>query len=157
MTDIDWTAGSGSFKYRAAAVIRHGDQLLVCAVDEIDGWFLPGGRVQFGEGSAAGLARELREELGMDLVVTGAPMLVAEGIREADGLIHQEVCFYYPVRWPADVPPAAVRDRDGHRFRWVRLTELPDLRFLPPEIIARLMADTTEVRHLSFDRRQRRP
>ena len=151
--DIDWTAAAGSFKCRAAGVVRDGDRLLVCAVDEIDGWFLPGGRVQFGESSARALSRELREELGLDVTVAGAPLLIAEGIRESEGAIHQELCFYYPVPWPAGVPPAAVNGLSGHRFRWVRVDDLPDLRFLPPEIIPHLTTPATQVRHLTFDRR----
>jgi 8-oxo-dGTP pyrophosphatase MutT (NUDIX family) len=151
--DIDWTATAGSFKYRAAAVVRDGERLLVCAVDHIDGWFLPGGRVQFGETSAAALARELREELELDLTVPDDPLLIAEGIRgDAAGAIHQEICFYYTVRWPDGVPPGEVHRLTGHRFRWIGEADLSTLVFLPPEITPYLSAKTG-VQHLAFDRR----
>ncbi|MDI6105059.1 NUDIX domain-containing protein [Actinoplanes sp. NEAU-A12] len=155
--DIEWTGDAGSFKYRSAAVIADGDRLLVCAVDGIDGWFLPGGKVNFGETSAAALVRELREELGIDVTVAGGPLLVTEGVRDEGGVIHQEVCFYYPVRWPGDVPPDAVYDRDGHRFRWARFADLPGLRFLPPEITGLLTDPAPGPRHLAFDRRGQHP
>ena len=58
--DVAWTTSAGSFKYRSAAVIRHDDRLLVCAVEHLDGWFLPGGKVQFGEGSADARAFDRR-------------------------------------------------------------------------------------------------
>ncbi|WIM92624.1 NUDIX domain-containing protein [Actinoplanes oblitus] len=150
--DISWTHAAGCFKCRSAGVIRDGDRLLVCAVEQIDGWFLPGGRVQFGESSAAALARELREELGIEFTVPAAPMLVAEGIRDEGGLIEQEVCFYYAISWPDRIPAGSLGDRAGHRFRWVPLAELARVRFLPPEIIG-LLQETGGLRHLFSDRR----
>ncbi|SNY63009.1 hypothetical protein [Paractinoplanes atraurantiacus] len=46
-----------------------------------------------------------------------------------------------------------MHDRDGHRFRWVRLADLAGLRFLPPEITGLLTDQSSELRHLAFDRR----
>jgi 8-oxo-dGTP pyrophosphatase MutT (NUDIX family) len=155
--DIAWTDSAGSFKYRSAAVIRADDRLLVCAVEHIDGWFLPGGKVRFGENSATALARELHEELGIEVTVTGDPLLITEGIRYAGGLAHQEVCFYYVVPWPDGVLPESVDDRDEHRFRWIRSEDLTDLRFLPPEIAGFVTGRTTGIRHLAFDRRPTSP
>jgi 8-oxo-dGTP pyrophosphatase MutT (NUDIX family) len=151
--DIAWTGTPGSFKYRAAATVRNGDRVLVCAVDHIDGWFLPGGKVHFGEGSAAALARELREELDVECAVAPGPLLITEGIRDGDGSPHQEVCFYYSARWPDDVPPEVVDDLEGHRFRWVRLADLAEANFVPPEIVKLLLDESAELRHLIFDRR----
>ncbi|GAA4606959.1 8-oxo-dGTP pyrophosphatase MutT (NUDIX family) [Actinoplanes octamycinicus] len=155
--DIDWSGPQGSFKLRAAGVVSDGERVLVCAVDGIDGWFLPGGRVRFGEDSAAGLRRELWEELGVRVSVDGGPLLVAEGIRDAGGVIHQEVCFYYPVAWPERVPPEPVTGRDGNRFRWVRFDDLAGLPFLPPEILGVLTGRVGGLRHVCFDRRAPRP
>jgi 8-oxo-dGTP pyrophosphatase MutT (NUDIX family) len=56
-----------------AAVISRADQLLVVTVGALDYWFLPGGRIQFGEPSHAALTRELAEELGHDLPGGGEP------------------------------------------------------------------------------------
>ena len=153
--DIAWSNTAGSFKYRSAAVIRDDDRVLVCAVEHIDGWFLPGGKVHFGEQSAAALVRELREEIGLDIAVTASPILITESIREQDGLLHQEVCFYYDVRWPEAVPAGSVHDLAGHRFRWVSRADLAGLGFLPPEIAGFLTERATEPRHMAFDRRSR--
>ncbi len=149
--DITWTGPAGEFKYRAAAVIRDGDRILVCAVEHIDGWFLPGGRVHFGESSAQALTRELREELAADVTVTGPPFLITEGIRDQDGVLHQEVSCYYALGH--HVLPGPVTDRGGHRFRWLRLADLDSANFLPPEIAAHLADEPTGTRHVVFDRR----
>jgi ADP-ribose pyrophosphatase YjhB (NUDIX family) len=145
--DIAWAEPAGSFKYRTAAVIRDDDRLLVCAVEHINGWFLPGGKVQFGEDSAAALARELREELDLEVTIARRPLLITEGIRDEGGVIHQEVCFYYSARWPESVPLDAVDGLSSHHFSWIRSTDLANLREL-------LIEQTTDVRHLAFDRRR---
>lgn len=157
--DIAWADADGSFKYRAAAVIHDGDRLLVSTVEHIDGWFLPGGKVHFGEASAAALVRELREELQLEVSVSGAPLLITEGIHAEGGTLYQEVCFYYVVSWPDAIPPESVTDQGAHRFRWIRRADLASVRLLPPEIaptiVQALTGGSTELRHLAFDRRNR--
>jgi len=58
-SDISFSGPAGKFNLRVAAVIYRGDQVLLCTVDRLDYWFLPGGRVRFGEPSDAALVREL--------------------------------------------------------------------------------------------------
>jgi ADP-ribose pyrophosphatase YjhB (NUDIX family) len=58
-SDISFSGPAGTFNLRVAAVIVRGDQVLVCTVDGLDYWFLPGGRVRFGEPSDVALVREL--------------------------------------------------------------------------------------------------
>jgi 8-oxo-dGTP diphosphatase len=60
-----------------AAVIRRGEDLLVCQrpLHKRHGgmWEFPGGKCEPGESDADALRRELREELGVDVVQIGAP------------------------------------------------------------------------------------
>jgi mutator protein MutT len=57
----------------AAAVVQEGDQLLMTQRPPggpLGGlWEFPGGKLEPGEGAAAALAREVREELGVDCTV----------------------------------------------------------------------------------------
>ncbi len=66
-SDISWNGPDGTFNLRVAAVICRGEEVLLCTVDGLGYWFLPGGRVRFGEASDTALARELAEELGHEL------------------------------------------------------------------------------------------
>ena len=154
--NIAWSGRSGTFKLRAAAVIRNDDSVLLCAVEDLDGWFLPGGKVQFGETSATALVRELQEELKLDVAV-GEMLLITESLREERGAPHHEVCFYYSVPWPDGLDHETLDENalKRHRFRWQRIADLRSERFLPPEIVGMLIDESAPLRHLSFDRRDR--
>ena len=56
----------------AVALLRRGDEVLVFdvpdAVKGVVGWRLPGGTIEFGERGSEAVVREIREELGVDVV-----------------------------------------------------------------------------------------
>lgn len=96
-------------------------------------WEFPGGKLAEGESPAAGLARELAEELGVAVQAT-EPLL--------------EVCHDYPDRrvmlhvfrvtgWSGE--PAGL---EGQPLRWVAVRELADAGILPADqpVIAALAA-----------------
>lgn len=151
--DIAWSGPAGRFKLRAAGIVLRGENVLVCRHENIDGCFLPGGKVQFGESAATALARELAEEIAVDFVV-GTPSLVVDGIYAERGSISQEVCFYFRLDWPEGraVEDPVLLSRDGQWLEWVALSELPKHGFLPPEILP-LLPGGDSVEYVAFDRR----
>src|SRR6516162_5593914 len=96
--DISWSAPGETFNFRVAAVIIHDRKVLLCTVDGLGYWFLPGGRVRFGEPAQLALSRELAEELGHQFPA-GRLALVVENIYRDSSLQH-EVGFYYRLSWP---------------------------------------------------------
>jgi ADP-ribose pyrophosphatase YjhB (NUDIX family) len=147
-SDISWSGPAGTFNLRVAAVITRGDQVLLCTVDGLGYWFLPGGRVRFGEPSEAALARELAEELGHDLP-PGPLALVAENIFRKQSL-EQEIGLYYRITWPGSLDPGDLYGgtESGHTFRWVPVRELGSVDFRPVGLISVLPDLTGTLRHV---------
>jgi ADP-ribose pyrophosphatase YjhB (NUDIX family) len=151
--DISWSSPGGTFNLRVAAVIIDGRKVLLCTVDGLGYWFLPGGRVRFGEPAQLALARELAEELGHQFG-GGRLALVVENIYR-DGSLQHEVGLYYRLAWP---PELAVTDLDdgtepGHSFWWAEISELPSVRFEPAGLVPVLQELSDDVRHVLLDRR----
>ena len=152
-SDISWSTPGGTFNLRVAAVITHDQQILLCTVDGLGHWFLPGGRVRVGEPAQRALMRELAEELGHRFPA-GRLALVVENIYYDDPLQH-EVGLYYRLGWP---PGLADSDLDGgtepgHRFRWAAITGLNSICFEPAGLVPELQNLGDGVRHIFLDRR----
>ncbi|MEY4414168.1 MAG: hypothetical protein RIQ53_1461 [Pseudomonadota bacterium] len=126
------------FQVRAAALLRHDDHLLLHRLAGDAFWSLPGGRVEPGEDSAATVVRELREELGVTVRVTGAAW-ICESFFRHQGRSRQELGFiHHAVLEDATVAladtgrvHAGLEDHLALEFRWFRAAELPALAVYP--------------------------
>lgn len=61
--DLTLKTGEGLFNHRVAAVIVWDNKILAQKNTDTNEYYLPGGRVSFGESSADAVIREIREEL----------------------------------------------------------------------------------------------
>lgn len=115
-----------------AAVIERGGRILVSKRGPDGGqpgrWEFPGGKREDGEGDRQALARELREELGIEAAI-GARVWTARA-----GPL--ELRFFRCGWMPAQRP----RPLGSEQFRWVRRADLPSLPFPPAdaELVAAL-------------------
>ena len=95
-------------------VLRRPDgRVLLVDQPYVDGWSLPGGDLKRGESVREGLARELREELGVELDVP-TPVLATQRVHD------RWVTFVAPVAVPEDVAgavsPTSAELRSAARF-----------------------------------------
>jgi 8-oxo-dGTP diphosphatase len=85
-------------------------------------WELPGGKVAPGESDADGLARELHEELGVEVAV-------GERLGEDVALAETMTLRAYRVTQTG----GALRPNDHRELRWVRADELESLPWVPAD------------------------
>ncbi len=85
-------------------------------------WELPGGKATAGESDAEALARELREELGVEVSV-GARLGVDVALKPGMTL------RAYRVTLTAGSP----HPHDHRALRWVTVDELPDVAWVPAD------------------------
>lgn len=85
-------------------------------------WELPGGKVAAGETDAAGLARELLEELGVEVTV---------GERLGDDVALNEAMTLRAYR--VTQTGGALRPNDHRALRWVTAAELEGLPWVPAD------------------------
>jgi 8-oxo-dGTP diphosphatase len=89
------------------------------------GWEFPGGKLEPGEERLAGLARELREELGIALVGPSRPL-----IRVRHAYSSREVLLDI---WVVKRYSGEPRGLDGQALRWCTLDELAAAELLPAD------------------------
>ena len=121
----------------AVAAVRNGDGklLLVRRIDD-GNWELPGGRIEVGESAVDALAREVAEESGIILEVTGIAGVYSDPthvLEDPGGITHQQlaICFH----------AAPARSVDGQQPRpdgietdaagWFDVGEITELKTHP--------------------------
>ncbi len=109
-----------------AAILRHGRLLAArrAAPDPLaGGWELPGGKVEPLEDADAAVVREVREELGCEIAVTGR---LAGEQPVAPGFVLRVATAVLVAGEP--VP------REHDAVRWLRPEQLDDVRWLEPDL-----------------------
>jgi 8-oxo-dGTP diphosphatase len=113
-----------------AAVIVDGDKVLACrraAHKSMAGyWEFPGGKVEPGETDQVALAREIREELRVEIEVGE---LVGNSIARAGDVEIELVAYFARV-----VVDEITNSLDHDEFRWLLASELDSLDWAPADV-----------------------
>lgn len=119
-----------------AALMRQGNKVLLAQrlpqAEHANQWEFPGGKVEFGENPSATIAREMAEELGMQVVVRDV-FDVFSHVNERG--LHILLIVYNCE--PGGIPPTPLACQD---VRWVTLDEACayDLPPLDKQILSRI-------------------
>jgi mutator protein MutT len=129
----------------AAAVIDEAGRVLIAQRPAgkhlAGGWEFPGGKLEAGEARAAGLARELREELGIAIRNPRPLIRVRHTYPQGEVLIDMWVVKSYS---------GEPRGLDGQALRWLSQGELENAELLPADgPIVRALRLPERLTHLS--------
>lgn len=89
--DLTLNTDMGKFNHRVAGVIIHENKLLF---QKSDTYYLPGGRVHFGESTEDAIRREIKEELKFE-IKNFRPLWVNEVFFVDSGTRFHEIAMYY--------------------------------------------------------------
>lgn len=136
-SDIKFDTPEGHFNFRVAGVFLYHGRLLAMKEENIDHYYLPGGRVRMHETMEEALLREMREELGVGVRVI-RPLWLCESFFELGGEPVHELALYYLAELDWDKLPFQERefvcadtDGDEHIFRWLSEDEVRSVRIYP--------------------------
>ena len=96
--DISFEAGGGKFNYRVCAVIIKDKKILAMTDERSPYYYLPGGRVKFGETAENAVLRELYEEVGISAKIN-RPLWINQAFftEETGNTEYHELCIYFLV------------------------------------------------------------
>ena len=96
--DITIDVGEYKLNVRAAGVMIHNGKVLVHKNMNSNHYALIGGRVEIGENSADTVRREIKEELGKDVQITGYVSTI-ENFFEMKGSKYHEIMFVHRIEF----------------------------------------------------------
>jgi 8-oxo-dGTP diphosphatase len=124
-----------------AAVIIHNGQILACQRRHDSAfalkWEFPGGKVEPDESPRDALARELREELNLEVQI--GPEIYRTRHRYPELPFELELLFFSVALSPAAI--AAISNLNFEQITWLTPAKLPSVDFLPADLeLIRLLA-----------------
>ena len=112
-----------------AAIIQNGDKILATQRgygDYKDGWEFPGGKIEAGETPQEALAREIREELEAEIIVSDHLVTVEHDYPE----FHLSMqCYWAELR-----EGTHLKLLEHEAARWLSLNELESVDWLPADV-----------------------
>ena len=134
--DITIDVGEYKLNVRAAGVMIHNGKVLVHKNMNSNHYALIGGRVEIGENSADTVRREIKEELGKDVQITGYVSTI-ENFFEMKGSKYHEYMFVYQAEFKEAEDKKIEEElkneegKDYLKYIWLDLDNINEQPILP--------------------------
>lgn len=121
---------------RAGGVIIHNNKILTHKNINKNHYCLPGGRVAIGESSEETIKREIKEELGKDIEITGY-IATIENFFEIDNKKYHEIYFLHKIEFKNEEDKNieyTMHNEEGKeylRYEWIDLDKIEEYNILP--------------------------
>lgn len=141
---------------RAAGVIIHNNKILVHRNINSNHYALVGGRIEIGENSADTIKREIKEELGKDIEITGYVSTI-ENFFEMDGSKYHEIMFVHKVEFVEDEDKRIeytlknIEGKDYLKYEWLDVNKLDEYPLWPKVIREVLKENKFPVHKINYD------
>lgn len=121
---------------RAGGVIIHNNKILTHRNINKDHYCLPGGRIEIGESSEQTIKREIYEELGKEIEITGY-LATIENFFEVENKKYHEIYFLYRIEFiknedkKIDYTMHNIEGKEYLQYEWLDLDKIEEYNILP--------------------------
>ena len=121
---------------RAAGIIIHNNKVLLHKNINENHYALIGGRVEIGENSADTVKREIKEELGKDVEITGYISTI-ENFFEMKGSKYHEIMFVHKIEFTneedknIEYTMKNIEGKDYLKYEWIDLDKIDEYPLMP--------------------------
>ena len=143
--DITIDVENYKLNVRAAGVIIHNNKLLAHRNTNSDHYALIGGRVAIGEDSETTLKREIMEEMGKEIEITGYISTVENFFEMKDEKYH-EIMFVHKAEFTKEEDQKIentiqnIEGQENLRYEWLDLEKIDEYP-VKPQIIKEILKD----------------
>lgn len=141
---------------RAAGVIIHNNKILVHRNINSNHYALVGGRIEIGENSADTIKREIKEELGKEIEITGYISTI-ENFFEIEGAKYHEIMFVHKVEFAneedksIEYPLKNIEGKEYLRYEWLDVNKIDEYPLWPKAIVEILKENKFPVHKINYD------
>lgn len=144
--DITIDFGGYRLNVRAGVVIMHNNKILLHRNDNSNHYAMIGGRIEIGEDSAHTIKREVQEELGKEIEITGYVATV-ENFFEMKGTKYHEIMFIYKAEFINDEDKKLedtlknIEGKDYLQYEWIDLDKIDEYP-LKPKVLKEVLKES---------------
>lgn len=130
---------------RAACIIKHNNKVLLHKSDDKNHYCLIGGRVELGENSENTIRREIKEELGKEIDITGYVSTI-ENFFTFEGLKYHEYMFVYEAEFRDEKDRlieetlSNIEGNDYLKYYWVDSKDIDNVD-IKPKVIKEILKE----------------